>query len=139
MSLHAAAGHIACQVPKQQKNSLDIFLHFTPGRKIAPAGIDRTARLAVGMQVLPDFIIFLGRLGLPALAADLGLLGPPAGPAAHVDSQAGLAVGVIELGRLQPMELPQGLGLAAYAAGLLAGRARHAQGLWNAWPACKSG
>lgn len=125
MSLHAAAGHIACQVPKQQKNSLDIFLHFTPGRKIAPAGIDRAARLAVGMQVLPDFIIFFGRLGIPATAADLRLLGLPTGPAAHVDGQAGFAVAVAGLGRLKPMELPQRLGLAAYAAGLLAGLARH--------------
>ena len=139
MSLHAVAAHVACQVPKQQKNSLDIFLHFTPGRKVAPSGIDRAAGFAVGVKAFPDFITFLGRLGIPASAADLGLLGLPTGPAAHVDGQAGLAVAMVGLGRLKPMELPQGLGLDAYAAGLLAGLAHHAQGLMDGEPTRKAG
>ncbi len=77
------------------------------------------------MQVLPNFIIFLHRLGLPALAAGLGLLGLPAGPGSHVGGQAGLAVAMVGLGCLEPIELAQGLGLAALPAGLLAGLAGH--------------
>lgn len=65
--------------------SLSTFGCLTPGGKVAPAGIDRTARLAVGVKIFPNSIIFLGRLGLPTSATDLGLLSLPAGPASHVD------------------------------------------------------
>ena len=97
----------------------------TPGGQVALPCVDRAAWLAVRMQVLPNFIIFLHRLGLPALAAGLGLLGLTAGPGSHVGGQAGLAVAVVGLGCLEPIELAQGLGLAALPAGLLAGLAGH--------------
>ena len=125
MSQYAGPGRAACQVPKQLKKALYCPAGFPLGGQIALPGVGRTARLAVRVQVPPNFIILLGRLGLTALAAGLSLLGLPAGPGSHVGGQAGLAVAVIGLRCLDQIELAQGLGLAALPAGLLAGLAGH--------------